>query len=105
MIASPTLFLQSLSGLIKADRGVNTDLSEQKTVLSQPFVFDAFVSLTSESADKRPIHALRDTACSQSVILASALPFYDHSACHYSSVHSGDTENDKEESFVLPTQD
>ncbi|XP_027134422.1 uncharacterized protein LOC113745745 [Larimichthys crocea] len=77
-------------GVIKADRGVNTDSSDQEiNDCFKPFVFDAFVSLTGESTDKHPIQALRDTACSQSVILASALPFSDNSACHYSSVLRG----------------
>lgn len=77
-------------GLIKADCGVNIDSSDQKIDdCFKPFVFDAFVSLTGESADKHPIRALRDTACSQSVILASALPFSDNSACHYSLVLRG----------------
>lgn len=75
--------------LIKADCGDITDTSPQEIDdCFKPFVFDAFVSLT-ESANKLPIRALRDTACSQSVILASALPFSDDSACHYGSVLRG----------------
>ena len=46
------------------------------------------MSLTGESADQHPVQILRDTACSQSVIL-SALPFSDHSACGYGSVLRG----------------
>ena len=76
-------------GLIKADHGVNTDSSDQKIECFKPFVFDAFVSLTSEAADRHSIRVLRDTACSQSVILTSALPFSDNSACHYQSVLRG----------------
>ena len=77
-------------GLIKADHGVNTDSSDQKMYdCFKPFVFDAFVSLSGEAADGNSIRILRDTACSQSVILASALPFSDNSACHYQSVLRG----------------
>uniref|UniRef100_A0A672HFT3 CCHC-type domain-containing protein n=1 Tax=Salarias fasciatus TaxID=181472 RepID=A0A672HFT3_SALFA len=50
----------------------------------EPFLFDGFVSLTGESADQCPIRILRDTGCSQSVILASALPFSEESYCGYS---------------------
>lgn len=76
--------------LIKADCGVSTNSFDQQIDdCFKPFVFNAFVSLTGEAADKRPIRTLRDMACSQSVILASALPFSDNSACHYSSVLRG----------------
>lgn len=47
------------------------------------------MSLTGETADKHPIRALRDTVCSQLVIIVSALPFSDHSACHYTLVLRG----------------
>ncbi|KAG7465450.1 hypothetical protein JOB18_027649 [Solea senegalensis] len=42
------------------------------------------VSLTGESTDKSQISILRDTGASQSVILASALPFSEQSSCGYS---------------------
>lgn len=44
------------------------------------------VSLRGELADQRSIHILRDTTCSQSVILASSLPFSEQSAHGYGTV-------------------
>ena len=56
------------------------------TVLSHLYLMP--LSLTGEAADRHSIRALRDTACSQSVILASALPS-DKSDCPYHSVLRG----------------
>lgn len=46
-------------------------------------MFNGLVSLTGEPADQRPVRILRDTGASQSVILASTLPFSKESACGY----------------------
>ncbi len=55
----------------------------------QPFTFDVAVSLPGDPGEARPIRVLRDTGGSQSIILASALPFSEKSACGYSVVLSG----------------
>lgn len=53
------------------------------------FVFDGLVSLMGNPTDQHLVCILRDTACSQSVVLASALPFSDQSACGYGAVLRG----------------
>ncbi|XP_049452217.1 uncharacterized protein LOC125900944 [Epinephelus fuscoguttatus] len=40
----------------------------------KPFTCDGFVSVSGNAEDQRPIKILRDTACSQSLILSSVLP-------------------------------
>lgn len=55
----------------------------------EPFTFDGFVSLGCDPADQRPVRILRDTACSQTVILSSVLPFSNQSTCGYGSVLRG----------------
>lgn len=79
-------------GLIKAESSTipasDTDDSEIDPCF-RPFVFDGFIYLTGESADQRPVHILRDTGGSQSVIVASALPFSEQSACGYGSILRG----------------
>lgn len=40
----------------------------------KPFVFQGFVSLTGTTEDQRPVTVLRDTTCSQSLILDGILP-------------------------------
>uniref|UniRef100_A0A8P4FXX4 CCHC-type domain-containing protein n=1 Tax=Dicentrarchus labrax TaxID=13489 RepID=A0A8P4FXX4_DICLA len=78
-------------GLIKAVSCVipECDKQEDIDVCFKPFVFDALISLTGEPADQRSVRVLRDTASSQSVILATALPFSQQSACGYGSVLRG----------------
>lgn len=58
-------------------------------MLPQPFIFNGVVSLTGEPEDDRSVRILRDTGCSQSVILADRLPFSELSYCGYSIVLSG----------------
>ena len=64
-------------GLIKTEKCTKTNLvsSVCPDPCFEPFIFDGFVSLTGESADQCPVRILRDTGASQSVILATALPF------------------------------
>jgi hypothetical protein len=78
-------------GLIKTDPCTNHGLGNRKPVddCFKPFIFDGLVSLTGEPADQHLVRILRDTACSQSVILASALPFSGRSACGHGSVLRG----------------
>ncbi|XP_030216443.1 uncharacterized protein LOC115546817 [Gadus morhua] len=78
-------------GVIKTDPGTKHGVGDRKAVddCFKPFVFDGLVSLTGDAVDQRPVQILRDTACSQSVILASALPFSDLSGCGYGSVLRG----------------
>ena len=75
-------------GIIKAEQNSPQIFSHSDTLdeCFKPFTFDGLVSLACDPADKRPVHILRDTACSQSVILSSVLPFSDQSACGYGSV-------------------
>lgn len=51
----------------------------------KPFLFDGSLSLNGSTSDHRPVRILRDTACSQTVILSSVLPFSEQSACGYNS--------------------
>lgn len=63
-------------GLVKAEpRTSATSVSETPDSRFQPFIFNGVVSLTSEPDDDHSVHILRDTGCSQSVILADALRF------------------------------
>lgn len=55
----------------------------------RPFISEGWVSLTGKREDERSVHVLRDTACSQSLILSSALPLSSASACGYSTVLQG----------------
>uniref|UniRef100_A0A671WFH3 Gypsy retrotransposon integrase-like protein 1 n=1 Tax=Sparus aurata TaxID=8175 RepID=A0A671WFH3_SPAAU len=55
----------------------------------KPFIFQACVSLTGRVEDQRPVTVLRDTACSQSLILSSVLPLGAESACDASAVVRG----------------
>ena len=55
----------------------------------EPFIFEGLVSLSVDSPDQRPVRILRDTGGSQSVILASVLPFSSKSSCGYGSVLRG----------------
>uniref|UniRef100_A0A3B3WC71 SCAN box domain-containing protein n=1 Tax=Poecilia mexicana TaxID=48701 RepID=A0A3B3WC71_9TELE len=41
----------------------------------EPFIFDGLISLASDPSDLKPVHILRDTGCSQSIILSNVLPF------------------------------
>lgn len=72
-------------GLIKMDKKPNT----QADPCFEPFIFDGLVSLPGETSAQRPIRILRDTGGSQTVILASALPFSAQSSCGYGSVLRG----------------
>ena len=45
----------------------------------EPFVHDGFVSLESDLNNATPVKILRDTGCSQSLLLADTLPFSDKS--------------------------
>lgn len=47
------------------------------------------MSLTGNHDIQRLVKILRDTACSQSIILTNTLPFSDKSACGYSTVLQG----------------
>lgn len=74
-------------GLNKNEPCINGDFSDSDIdVCFKPFIFDGLVSLTGEADDRRPVRILRDTGGSQSVILASALPFSECSACGYRAV-------------------
>ena len=78
-------------GLIKVESCVipECDKQEDIDICFKPFVFGALISLTGEAADQCSVRVLRDTACSQSVILATALPFSEQLACGYGSVLRG----------------
>ncbi|KAK0144157.1 hypothetical protein N1851_017473 [Merluccius polli] len=78
-------------GIIKAEQNSPQMFSHSDTIdeCFKPFTFDGLVSLACDPADQRPVRILRDTACSQSVILSSVLPFSDQSACGYGSVLRG----------------
>jgi len=79
-------------GLIKAESSTipasDTDDGEIDPCF-KPIVFEGLISLTGESADQRPVRILRDTGGSQSVIVASVLPFSEQSACGYGSTLCG----------------
>lgn len=78
-------------GLIKDQPSLLPDFSKSKSLdeCFKPFMFDGLVSLTGSLADQCSVRILRDTACSQSVILTLALPFSDQSACGYGAVLHG----------------
>ena len=68
-------------------KGIGLIKAESPTIpASDTDVFDGLISLTGKSVDQRPVRILRDTGGSQSVIVASALPFSDQSACGYGSI-------------------
>lgn len=71
-------------GVVKVD--IKSDGVEE---CFKPFVFDGWVSLVGDKNNCCPVHILRDTACSQSVILASVLPFSDKSTCGYDAILRG----------------
>ena len=52
----------------------------------KPFTFKAFVSLTGNACDERPVNVLRDTGGSQSFILSNVLPLSDRSVCDSSAI-------------------
>ena len=56
---------------------IQTERPETDSVMEiyEPFLSDGFVSLNSDYAQSTPIKILRDTAASQSLILADTLPF------------------------------
>tara|TARA_B110000881_G_C18480047_1_gene466013 strand:+ start:107 stop:553 length:447 start_codon:yes stop_codon:yes gene_type:complete len=54
----------------------------------EPFVIEEFVSL-SDDKNHRPIKIMRDTCCSQSMILESALPFDENSSTGTSALIQG----------------
>lgn len=77
-------------GLIKSETcTLVSDTTRNPDSCFEPFIFDGLVSLTGEAHNQRPIRILRDTGGSQSVILASALPFSNESSCGYGSVLRG----------------
>lgn len=77
-------------GLVRAEPHTSaTPVSETPDIRFQPFIFNGVVSLTGKPDDDRSVHFLRDTGCSQSVILADALPFSEFSYCGYCIVLSG----------------
>ena len=55
----------------------------------KPLIFQACVSLTGRAEDQRLVTVLRDTACSQSLILSKILPLSAMSACNMSAVVRG----------------
>lgn len=75
-------------GLIKSEPKTSPSFSDREAVEEcfKPFISDGLVSLTGSPADQCPVRILRDTACSQSVILSSSLPFSEKPACGYGSV-------------------
>lgn len=78
-------------GLINTkSNAINNDCDDEKPdPCFEPFILKGTVSLPDEPADQRPVCVLRDTACSQSVILARVLPFSKKSACGYGAVLHG----------------
>lgn len=77
-------------GLIKAKQTkTEREKCQDVDACFKPFVFDARISLTGMTEDQRSVQVLRDTACSQSIILASALPFSEQSACGFGAVLRG----------------
>ncbi|XP_047454139.1 uncharacterized protein LOC125016018 [Mugil cephalus] len=61
-------------GLIKTSISSETVVSEVPEDCFRPFIFKCWVSLAGQARDQRLVTALRDTACSQSLILSSVLP-------------------------------
>ena len=64
-------------GLIKLSprvQSVDCRTSEATDTCFKPFIFVGFVSLSGKAEDQRPVRILRDTACSQSLILSGVLP-------------------------------
>ena len=64
-------------GLIHTGSGETVSLQREECCdrCFKPFVSEGWVSPTGEPDDQNSIQLLRDTACSQSVILSSTLPF------------------------------
>ena len=62
---------------VKDQNPVQAKVPETDSVMEiyEPFLSDGFVSLNSHFAQSAPITILRDTAASQSLILADTLPF------------------------------
>lgn len=58
-------------GLIKTSLNDQLPVSKVPDDCFKPFVFEGFVSLTGKAEDQCPVTVLRDTACSQSLILSS----------------------------------
>lgn len=67
---------------VKPSVTINTDCVDE---CFKPFLFDGFVSLNDNPGDQRPVRILQDTACSQTVMLSSILPFSNLSACSYNT--------------------
>ncbi|KAG1664755.1 hypothetical protein GQR58_019691 [Nymphon striatum] len=59
------------------DKNAKDKLSQSDHIMKtfQPFISDGFISLSSDFSEAIPIKILRDTGASQSLILASTLPF------------------------------
>lgn len=55
----------------------------------KPFIFSGFASFTGKAEGQRPVTILRDTACSQSLILSSAMPMGDQSDYNASTLVRG----------------
>lgn len=68
-------------GFVEGTPSVNCG-TERVDDCFKPFLFNGLVSLNA-SNDQRPVRILWDTACSQSVILSSVLPFSEQSACGF----------------------
>ena len=72
--------LQSVSskrdvGLIKTVSLVGQpNVSGEPDACFKPFISKGYVSLTGKAKDQRAVTVLRDTACSQSLILSNVLP-------------------------------
>lgn len=68
-------------GLIKMSpqpQGLEPEMCESDDCF-KPFIFEGFVSLTGKVEDQRRVRILRDTACSQSLMLSGTLPVCDSS--------------------------
>ncbi len=91
---APTVSGGRPKGVCLIKSGLSEELStreeeERVDPCFKPFISEGWVSLTGSQDDQRSIQILRDTACSQSVILANTLPFSAKSACGYSTVLQG----------------
>ena len=76
-------------GLIKTVSLMGQDVSSESDECFKPFISKGYVSLTGNSEDQRPVTVLRDTACSQSFILAGVLPLGAESACNVNAAVRG----------------
>lgn len=62
-------------GLIDVSPRASTEgLASEVPDSFKPFSFDGYVSITGKAEDQRPVKILRDTACSQSLVLSRVLP-------------------------------